>query len=182
MPASRLVQDLQTVPSIVGGLGLSVAAAQKALNLDYIENVARCVDMIRELAGQDAADADPQSVGALLKQLAPSRYQFTETTLTARLDLAQRMDRAGAGSLGVAFGAVAVNAAFSFAYGYDYRAAAEVRAVLHAIPANENLFDRLIARAKELGSPTLPETHPVDTELKEMTGNVIQAILAKNPA
>ena len=33
---SELIQDLNSVPSIVGALGLSIAAAQKAFNLDYL--------------------------------------------------------------------------------------------------------------------------------------------------
>ena len=46
---SNLIKDLSTVPTIVGGLGLSIAAAQKAFNLDYLENIERLLAMTKKL-------------------------------------------------------------------------------------------------------------------------------------
>src|SRR5437667_7403924 len=113
-PASKLINDLSHVPHIVGALGLSIAAAQKAFNSDYLDGVERILAMTFMMLGGKKAGApgSPPGAGAaspvdlsadelaalkefadLFKQLltvaAPSRYQFTETTLHVKLDLAQ---------------------------------------------------------------------------------------------
>src|SRR4051812_9191665 len=111
MAASKLIKDLQHVPEIVAGLGLSIAAAQRALNLDYLEAMERVIAMSKSLLGSDPVAGgkaptpeDREFLKALLQQLAPSRYQFTETTLAVRLNLAQRMDFSGEVGLGLGFG------------------------------------------------------------------------------
>ena len=39
--ASKLVKDLSNIPEIVGALGISIAEAQKAFNVDYLDNIER---------------------------------------------------------------------------------------------------------------------------------------------
>src|SRR5271165_6418272 len=138
--ASDLIQDLSDVPSIVGGLGLSIAAAQKAFNLDYLEAMERVIAAVKMLAaptkkadGTDltqaekdkVASVDPAFIKDLLTTMLPSKYQFTETTLDVKLDLAQSMKASGSASLGLGYGAVSLSAAFTVGFSYDYRAAAE---------------------------------------------------------
>ena len=104
--ASDLIKDLSNVPNIVGGLGLSIAAAQKAFDVDYLDSIERILALIKIMLGGKKADpqgnpidlddkekeslaATAQVIQELLTKLAPSRYQFTETTLAVKLDLAQ---------------------------------------------------------------------------------------------
>lgn len=187
MAASKLIQDLQHVPEIVAGLGLSIAAAQRALNADYLDSLERVLALTKSLYGDPALDAKPDErefVGSLIKQLAPARYQFTETTLSVRLNLAQRMDASAQVGLGVGFGAVAVNAAFAMAYGYDYQAAAECRTVLHAQPADANVLDKLLGRAKELSDKALalPEAHAHEKSLIEQASTIFEKVVGAKPA
>src|SRR5262245_64595914 len=91
MAGSRLIKDLEHVPEIIASLGLSIAAAQHALNVDYLDSVERVLAMVRSLVGDAALnDGTParedtrKFIEALIKQLAPSRYQFTEATLSVR--------------------------------------------------------------------------------------------------
>ena len=169
MAVSKLIKDLNQVPNIVGGLGLSIAAAQKALNLDYLEGLERILIMGTRLLGTDpppapgttptkktedqiaGEEAAKKIVIGLLTAFAPPRYQFTETTLDVKLDLAQSMDLGASVGLGLGFPGVAVNAALSVGYAYDYRAAAEVRTVLHATPGDPTLTQTLLSRAEAIG-------------------------------
>ena len=190
--ASKLVQDLSNVPSIVGSLGLAVAEAQKAFNLDYMDNIERLLALIKSLL--DAKDAGGASVDLgehagfvkmMLNELAPSRYQFTETTLDVRMDLAQTMDLGASAGFSAGIGAIALNASVTVGYGYDYRAAASVKTVLHAIPADKAAFNSLLGRAKELDAKVLelPAGATVDAEIvksavdltNKMVGSEIKA-------
>jgi hypothetical protein len=185
MAGSRLIRDLQTVPDIVASLGLSIAAAQQALNVDYLDSLERVIGLAKSLLG-DAKLTDEAFrtfIETLIKQLAPSRYQFTETTLAVRLNLSQRFDVSGGIGLGVGAGAVAVNAAFALAYGFDYQAAAECRTVLHAYPADGNVMDKLLGRAKEISDKalTLPEIHPHEQKLIDKTGDIFNSMLGQRP-
>jgi hypothetical protein len=202
---SKLIDDLSHVPNIIGGLGLSIAAAQKALNSDFLDSMERIIAMTKMLLGgvkaPAAAGGDPQAVTAdeqariddmrevlrgLITAAAPARYQFTETTLSVKLDLAQSMDVAGSASLGLGFGAVAVNAALSIGYSYDYRAAAECRTVLHAITADSNatVFNALLDRAKSINSSALalPERSTVDQGILDKQGTLLQKLTGIAPA
>jgi hypothetical protein len=186
MAASRLIKDLEHVPEIVAGLGLSIAAAQHALNVDYLDSLERILAMTKSFLG-DAQLADDDSrrfLESLVKQLAPSRYQFTETTLAVRLNLAQRMDVAGEVGLGVGYGAVAVNAAFALAYGFDYQAAAECRTVLHAYPADGNVMDKLMARAREINDKAveLPPQHAHEKALIDKATAIFEKVVGQPPA
>ena len=195
--ASELVKDLATVPQIVGALGLSIAAAQKAFNLDYLHNVEHLLVLIKNLLGGKKLAADGSTVEDmtaaekarldaelpvikdLLAALAPPRYQYTETTFDVRLDLAQTTDVAGSVGLGVGLGAISVNAAFSMGYGSDYRAAAACKTVIHAIPADATVFNALMERAKEINDKVLelPARSVVDQQVIEQSGKVFEGLL-----
>lgn len=183
--ANELVQSLTSVPNIVGGLGLSVAAAQKAFTLEYMEAVERILVMSQalmpparpEVAGNEdeaKAVAERHEAAAsvfrnLLMAMAPSRYQFTQTTVKVKMDLAQTMSMGANVGLGVNIGAVAVNASLSIGFGYDYRAAAEVTAVIDAIPPDRQVFQTLMENARQFRgeSQELPERTVVDRSIQD---------------
>ena len=165
----RLTGQLYHLPGIIGNLGISVANAQKALNSDYIRNVQLVLDMISKML-ENQSDSPPEfleMVKELLKQLAPSRYQFTETTLEFYADLSERQERMLQGALGGGFAGVTISAGYARAFGYDYRAAARVRAVLHALPANDATFQTLINQAKsiKMEAADLPKRYEIEKEI-----------------
>jgi len=158
---TTLIDDLYNVPSIIGALGLAVGESQKLFNLDYLRNVKELLPLAESLSKHIAGEDKPNKafLMELLKMLLPSRYQFTETTLVVRMDLAQSLQASGAAGLSFGYGAVAINAAMSVAYGKEYRAAAEVTTVLHAIPADLTTMTTLLGRPDGIKktAPALPE-------------------------
>jgi hypothetical protein len=114
---------------------------------------------------------------ALLRSLAPSRYQFTETTLDFSADLAETMDRNYQVGLGVGVQAVVLNAAFSQGFSYDYRAAARITTVLHAISPDRSLTDALLGRAREIRSAalTLPDRSETEQRVWDRVGEIFGA-------
>lgn len=185
---SKLVRDLNSVPAIVGALGLNIAEAQKAFNLDYMDNLERLLGLIKSMLNPTPAGGGGQALPVdehiefiqnLLTQLAPSRYQFTETTLNVKMDLAQTMDLGGSAEFSATFGAVAVNAALTVGFGYDYRAAAEVRAVLHAIPPSKEVMSALMNRAATLDNRVLdlPAGAQIDKEIVEKSHAILSKLL-----
>ena len=62
--ASKLVGDLASVSEIVGALGLSIAAAQKAFNLDYLDSVERLLFLVKMLLGGKKVDAEASTWAA----------------------------------------------------------------------------------------------------------------------
>jgi len=189
--ASKLVQDLSNVPSIVGSLGLAIAEAQKAFNLDYLNNIERLLALIKSLL--DAKDETGAAVDlgeheefvkTMLMQLAPSRYQFTETTLDVTMDLAQTLDVGASAGFSAGIGAIALNASVTVGFGYDYRAAAHVKSVLHAIPADQAAFKSLLSRAKELDAQTLalPPGAAVDSEIVSSAVKLTSTMVGKSIA
>jgi hypothetical protein len=185
MSASELIQDLQHVPEIIAGLGLSIASAQHALNVEYLDALERVIALAKSLRGDaKLTDKDDQAfIEALIKQLAPARYQYTETTLAVRLNLAQRMDASTQVGLGVGFGAVSVNAAFAMAYGFDYQAAAECKTVIHAREADTNVMDKLLARATAINDKALdlPAQHPHEKELIAKASTIFEKLVGTPP-
>jgi hypothetical protein len=183
-PKTVLMNDLSSVPHIIGRLGLSIAEAQKAFNLDYLNNIERLLYLAkRTLAPADANAASKvagfaDAIRSLLAATAPSRYQFTETTLSVRLDMSQSLQKESSFGLGVGYGAVTVNAAMTVGFGYDYRAAAECRTVIHAIPADTSLFQALLDRAKQLGDKSLelPPAHDFDQALIDAHERLVNKI------
>ena len=199
--ASDLIKDLSNVPNIIGGLGLSMAAAQKAFDVDYLDSIERILALIKIMLGGKKADAQgnpidlddkekeslaatAQVIQELLTKLAPSRYQFTETTLNVKLDLAQSLQIGGTVGLGFGVGAITLSAAFSIAYSFDYRAAAECRTVIHAYPADQAVFTALLGRADKLSDKALelPPRSAVDKLLFEKSSELLQKLtLIKTP-
>ena len=190
--ASDLIKDLSNVPNIIGGLGLSIATAQKAFDTDYLDSIERILALIKIMLGGkkddghgNAVDLDDnekeslagmsQVIQELLTKLAPSRYQFTETTLSVKLDLAQSTQVGGTVGLGFGVGAVSLSAAFSIAYSYDYRAAAECHTVIHAYPPDHAVFTALLGRAEKLSDKVLelPPRSAVDKLLFEKSSELL---------
>lgn len=194
-PASSLIKDLSNVPNIIGALGLSIANAQKAFDTDYLDSIARILALIKIMLGGQKADASgnpvplspaererledmSQVIKEMLTKLAPSRYQFTETSLQVRLDLAQSLQIGGTVGLGFGVGAISLNAAFTIGYSFDYRAAAECRTVIHAYPADQAVFAALLGRADKLDARALelPPRSEVDKALFDKSSALLDKL------
>lgn len=177
---SKLTKELNSVAGIVGALGCNIAEAQKRLDLNYLDSFERLLGIAKLLVANTAPAGDggnaapptlPEQMQALLLALAPSRYQYTETTITVKLNLAQGFDAAASVGVGAGFGAVAVNAALTVGYSFDYQAAAECRAVIHAVPPDSKTLAELLGRAKDLDASaaqiSVPARSEVDTKIHE---------------
>jgi len=177
----RLTRQLYALPSIVGRMGLSIAAAQKEMNLDYVNNVARLIGMIKQALGDDPVSSDV--IKELITSLAPPRYQFTQTTIDFSADLSESRDVSAQAGLSVATKAVSVNAAMALAYGYDYRAAARVTCVIHAHQPGVNLAKELLARSGAIVKEALdlPKEHEADKELREAVTGIYKALTSPEP-
>ena len=252
----KFYDRLQTLPALVGNLGLSIAEAQRRLDQNYIESLTAFTKIVsRVIAGDipavavgDAAvdavipasdantpplaaqavseaaarvaaltpaDADAQKVKKaagdavadagklatpklaaqavadaatravadivknigtpavgqfldLFKAIAPSHYQFTETTVEVRADLrvASESELKIGASLGINKGifSAAVNFSYLKRSASDYQAAAALRSVLNAIPADHGLLSDLLARA---GTP-ISANFKADASFKAM--------------
>lgn len=199
--ASKIIDDLTHIPNIIAGLGLSIAEAQRHFDLDYLQSLERMIVMAQQLLGGRKAqdghaavemtadekqrlDQSQAMIKDFLMALAPSRYQFTETTLTVKLDLAQHLDVSAGAGISAGIGGVAINAALSIGYGSDYRGAAECRTVLHAIPADQAMMRTLLDRAKDIAasSQPLPERSKVDTEVHAQSGRIFERMVGCKPA
>ncbi len=176
----RLTGQLYHLPGIIGNLGISIANAQKALNSDYIRNVQLIIEMINKMLENQSEDADDRlaMIKELLKQLAPSRYQFTETTLEFYADLAERKSKNLQVALGGGFAGVTLSAGYARSFGYDYRAAARVTSVLHAMPANPESFQSLIDRADKIGikAEDMPEKYEIEAEIFNGLATITEAL------
>ena len=189
--STKIIQDLNSVANIVGGLGLSIAEAQRAMNLDYLDAVERLVVLATALqkqapaaggAAKNISDDNAKFVQGFIAQFAPTRYQYGETTLKVRLDLAQTLNASGGAGVGVGFGAVAVNASAAFAYGSQYQAAAEVSTIIQAVPADAT-FDFIAglgtraaaANAEKLALPA--RATDIDKSTAETSGRIIDKLL-----
>ena len=150
---SQLINDLSNVPNIISSLGLGIAAAQKAFNLDYLNGIERLLIMANTVFGTKT-DAEKEKFKDMfinmVQLMAPYRYQFTETTLSVRLDLAQSRQRGSSASLGMSVGAVALSAAMTEGLSSKYQAGAEVKTVLQSIPFDPGQVATLITNAHEL--------------------------------
>ena len=178
----RLTSQLYHLPSIVGRLGISIAEAQKELNLDYVNSVGRLMEMIKTTVGADNA-ADVPAMQSLLEALAPSRYQFTETTIEFSADLSESVQKGVQIGASVGAGAVMVNAAMTLGYAHDYRASARITSVLHARPAggDPEFPKTLLARKKEIDAAklALPAAAQVDKDILDRVGKVYEALKGK---
>ncbi len=187
--ASRLVNDISYLPAILGRMGLSIAEAQDELNQGYVQAVAELVKLlggIPKAPEKDPADKtttppppiDPQ-IATLLLQLAPSRYQFSETTFDFSADLAESFSAAASGALRLGTKAVALNAAMSVGFGYDYRAAARITCKLHALPAGKDITSELLTRLATIDQTplkNLPDASPARKDTTTLLGNLAESL------
>ncbi len=136
-----------------------------------------------EPAEQAKLDQFQSVIKDFLLALAPSRYQFTETTLSVKLDLAQHLDVSGGAGVSVGIGGVAVNASLAIGYGSDYRGAAECHTTLHAMPADPTTMRTLLDRATALASqtPSLPDRSKVDTAIQNQAGSIFEKMVGTKP-
>jgi len=179
---SKLIADLEAIPGIIANLGLGIAEAQKAMNLTYLESIERVAALAKSLLGERAGD--PEQVRFILvevmKALAPTRYQYTKTTMSVKLDLAQSTRVAGQVGAGVSLQAIVVNAAMAMSFGQDYRGAAEVQTVIDAAPAGAEFFQVLVDQAakssdKTLTLPSIPSTDQALLTAAERIGDKLSA-------
>jgi len=188
--ASKLINDLNTVANIVGGLGLSIAAAQRAMNLDYLESLERLAALAISL--QKGADGTAEVskeqrefAVALLAKFAPTRYQYTKTTLKVRLDLAQTRTTGINAGLGVGVGAIALNASFAYASGTEYQAAAECTTVIDATSPqlDADMLTALTTQAVTANgtSLTLPARAALDKDTINTASRIIDTLFGTKP-
>lgn len=194
--ASQIIDDLTHIPNIIGGLGLGVAEAQRLFDLSYVQSIERLMVMAHSFLGGTKTDASGNAtelaaaekdkvdqfstvIKEFLMAFAPTRYQFTETTLTVKLDMAQHLDVSANLGVGGSIGAVAVNASLAIGYGSDYRGAAEVRTVLQAVPPDPTTLRTMLDRARELSAKelTLPDRSSVDKQVEASAGSLFQKLV-----
>jgi len=182
----KLYSGLQTLPGLIGDLALSVATAQQRLDQSYIESLTDFTRMVKELITAKGKDNATTTTPAdeylsLFKAIAPSRYQFTETVIEVRADL--QMASSSQLEIGASVGikrpvfAATVNVSYLKRTASDYRAAATVRSVLNAIPADSSLLDQLLARGGTPPSAALPSDSSFQI-LKESFGDLFPELSA----
>lgn len=192
----RLTKQLHYIPFIIGRMGINIAEAQQMLNADYVRTLRRLLVLIQAATKQDAGGSaepkpDPALMTTILKSLAPSRYQFTESTLEFSADLAESMDLGVSLGLGAGFSGFTINASMAIGYGYDYRSAARVTSVLHAIPSDTEFGETLLQSAAAIrdGKIELGSGSGVDDaiweeldKLRQITGGSEMGDPPKKPA
>lgn len=173
----KFYDRLQTLPGLIGNLGLSVAEAQRRLDQDYIENLAAFTKVISNLP----ANSEPAQFLELFRAIAPSHYQFSETAIEVRADLrvASQDELKFGVDLGITKGvfSVAVNFSYLKRSASDEQAAAAIRSVLNAIPADHGLLNALLAR----GGTPIQTTFKADASFKAMA-EALGEITALPPA
>ncbi len=171
------MQDLNQVPAIIASLGQAIAESQKEFDINYLNGIQTLASIAKSFADGTAGISE-DLLKHLLFTAAPPRYQFTETTLTVKLDLAQSTELALQAGIGFGFAGVVVNAGFSLGFSEDFRAGAEVRTQLHAVLPQENkpVFDALINRAKELTAVALPPKAEMDARVFDAMKEAAKAV------
>ena len=151
--------SLQTLPGLISELALSIADAQTRLDRNYIDSLAAFSRIVAKTV-KASKKLKVDDYKTLFETVAPSRYQFSETVVEVRADLqmASAKSLSVDASVGINAGvfAVAVNASYTKRNSYDYRAAALIRTVLNAIPADANQLQTLLARGGNDASVKLP--------------------------
>jgi len=185
MSADRQVSQLIEVADVVGDLGRNIAAAQKLLNKDYVESLQALMRTAADHLDQGSTGEErAAALMSLLRALAPSRYQYTETTVEFAADLAETKQRSSMIGGGVTFKMLQVNAAMSMGYGEAYRSAARITATIHAVPEAQltaTLLDRAVAI--EADAPQLPLGTSVDQDIYDNVREVWTALgTAPTPA
>ena len=151
--------SLQSVSKLVGDLALNISEAQTRLDEDYIRTLSQYSQVLRSVINDQGLSTD-QFI-AFFKSLAPSRYQFTETVVEVRADLqlAGGSEVQAAAEVGYRTPVLAatVNASYVNRSAYDYRAAALIKTVLHAVPPDPDVLQKLLDSASQTPDVTLPE-------------------------
>jgi len=165
----KFYDRLQTLPALLGNLGLSIAEAQRRLDQNYIESLIAFTKMISSIGGGNPpANTTQSQFLELFKAIAPSHYQFTETAVEVRADL--RMASASELSFGAELGinkgvfSATVNFSYLKRSASDYQASAALRSVINAIPADHAMLNDLLARA---GTP-ITAAFKADASFKAM--------------
>lgn len=160
----KFYSQFQTLPGLIGDLALNIAAAQRRLDQNYLESLAEFAKVVNTVV-TDKGDA--KQFLELFKAIAPSRYQFTETAIEVRADI--QVASASETKVGVDVGikTPVFTAAVNFSYlkrsASDHQAAALLRTVLNAIPADPGLLDKLLERAGET-----PKVEPQGADFKAL--------------
>ena len=165
--------NLQTLPKLISDLALSVSEAQRRMDVTYMNDLTAFLKIISSMypalpaAGAGGAPGAEGGAGAivppsdqliaLFKTMMPSRYQFTETIVEVRADLQMTTGSDFTGSLGINVpAAVTVNASYTKRTAADYQAAALIRTVLNAVPADPELMQSLLTAAQQAPGATPP--------------------------
>jgi hypothetical protein len=154
--------SLQTLPKLISDLALSVAEAQRRMDLNYIQELTAFFQIVSSFYKKDgnAVAPPPDQLLNLFKAMGPSRYQFSETIIETRADLQMTTGTQAqiGGSLGMtAPFAVSVNASYTRRNATDYRASAFIRIVLQAVSADPGVMEKLLAAAKDAPGAPLPD-------------------------
>lgn len=151
----QFYQTLQTLPKLIGDLGLNIAEAQRRLDQEYLENLGKLVSIVKTLNPNLAEFQE------LFKLIAPSRYQFTETVVEVRADLqmSSATELGVTGSLGIKTPMIAavVGASYARRSALDYQAAATIRTVINAISADTGVMTALLSAARTAPGAALPD-------------------------
>lgn len=145
-------------PNDVGAKAVGQAASDQVATAKNLANAKLAAQSVAEAAAKKAAEvigaagtANVAQFLDLFKAIAPSHYQFTETVVEVRADLrvASESELKLGASLGINKGifSAAVNFSYLKRSASDYQAAASLRSVLNAIPADHGLLGDLLARA-----------------------------------
>lgn len=190
MDMDRLTSQLNYLPAIIGRMGINIAEAQQELNAEYLKSLHKAVDLIHSLlATAPASNTDDAkkevlaAVETLLEALAPSHYQFTESTIDFSADLAESMDLGVNAGFGVGMSGISLSAGMALAFGYDYRAAARINAKLHAINPSKETTKNLLARAKEVDAQNkgkLPELNEPEKEIRTQAKEAFKTFTRKD--
>ena len=169
--------SLQTLPRLISELALSIADAQTRLDRNYIDSLAAFSRIVAKTV-KASKKLKVDDYKTLFETVAPSRYQFSETVVEVRADLqmASAKSLSVDASVGINAGvfAVALNASYTKRNSYDYRAAALIRTVLNAIPADANQLQTLLARGGNDASVKLPANAGIEA-LGESANKLLKA-------
>ncbi len=150
--------NLQSVAKLVGDLALSISEAQKELDTNYARTLQSFSDTLgKVLEGRELAD---DKFTTFFQSMAPSRYQFTETVVEVRADLQMTGSKELQAAVELGYNtpvlATTINASYVKRSAYDYRAAALIRTVLHAVPPDQKVLKTLLENAGKGHSAELP--------------------------
>jgi hypothetical protein len=177
-----LINDLTKVPNIIADLGLGIANAQKQMNSGYLDALRILVAQVASITkGLPEGPDTAKFVSELLMNLAPPRYQFTQTELNVKLDLSQSIDVSVQAGIGFGLGAFVVNAAAAGSRRTTRRRMPYRHSCHPSTGDNKALFDALIKRATELdgASLTLPARSEFDDRQLDAPNSLMKMLGAK---